>query len=1192
MRERINRLAKGIMDTEQPKLFLKPEKVEETVGASAIYKNELYLASENTLYIKGLAYSSHPRVRVQTPAFGGLRNHIVYEVDTSWCENGDSIAGSFWLVTNSGEIEVPFLFHVEMASSVRVITTLRTVEDFAKVAQDDMDLALRLMEYQDFLEAPFLKDMHIRAIYQGLKGYGNRQNALEEFFLALGKKEPISLTVSASQKSYDFPQDVINDKIILKKNTWGYLYIELRADGDFIELAQKTVTQADFDEDRFDLRFKILPKKLHRGKNLGAIRLLTVRGDVVIPVEAMGGTAADITDRKNEVSKAAVCRYLRLREVYEAKIYEDAVILHKIQKELDDIRGAIGNSLLLFLFQAENYLDSGRAESASLILDECRESILAMRDRQQDLYCFYQYLQYQTAKEAEKMEALSRLLERRISETVGNFYPLFLLLKLRPELYEDYRALYERLKLQYRENCHSPFLYITACRLLNEHPELLASMDRFEIHVLYYGAGRGMVQKALASRVAALASGAKFFHRLYYRAMAALYETYKTKEFLAAVCSLLIKGNNRREESFAWYEKAVEEEISLTRLYEYFLYSLPESYEKMLPKQVLLYFSYEHSQLDRDSRSALYKNVLTYLEPDSPLYRSYEREISKFAMDQLFQSRINGNLAVIYKHMLYKDVIDEQVAKVLPAILKSNRVVCMDAAMKYVVVINEVLTGEDAYPLYNGVAYVPVFFDESILLFQDAFGNRYMDVDYTMEPALEEKELEDRCFMMAPEHPMLKMRACLLAMKKKRMSGADAALLEQIMEEMPLKPLYKEKVLGRLIACYRAQPDSREKHGTGRGGEYLLRLDKKKLSRKERIEVCEALISQDYYKEAFQMVACFGAEGLNPKRLLKLCTKIILQKLFDADDLLLALSWQVFRAGKGEGVILDYLCDHYNGVSGDMYALLSQSVSENVETYDLEERLLAQLLFVNSDSYLDEVFDLYASRKKTSEAIVKAYFTVKSVDYFLKEKTPGGKVFSYLEGAVFGSPEMRKVPEIYLLALSKYYAGLEVLNEEQAELCGRMMAPLLESGMVFSWFKNLAPYVELPGDVLNKEIIEYHGSTKARPVLMVRVLPDEEEFSEEPLRMVYKGIYIRQKLLFEGEIMEYRIYEDAGDGERLMAEGSVTCNDVPAGDKSNRFSALNAMTVFLNEKKDKKLKNAMKKYVTDNLSVEKLFPLM
>lgn len=44
------------------------------------------------------------------------------------------------------------------------------------------------MEYRDFTEAPLFKDLRIRTIYEGLRGHGNRQNALEEFFLATGSE--------------------------------------------------------------------------------------------------------------------------------------------------------------------------------------------------------------------------------------------------------------------------------------------------------------------------------------------------------------------------------------------------------------------------------------------------------------------------------------------------------------------------------------------------------------------------------------------------------------------------------------------------------------------------------------------------------------------------------------------------------------------------------------------------------------------------------------------------------------------------------------------------------------------------------------------------------------------------------------------------------------------------------------------
>ena len=55
-------------------------------------------------------------------------------------------------------------------------------------------------------------------------------------------------------------------------------------------------------------------------------------------------------------------------------------------------------------------------------------------------------------------------------------------------------------------------------------------------------------------------------------------------------------------------------------------------------------------------------------------------------MEQLFAGRMNSALAVIYEHMLYKDMIDEKTAAILPRVLCSSRVKCENSAMKYVIV--------------------------------------------------------------------------------------------------------------------------------------------------------------------------------------------------------------------------------------------------------------------------------------------------------------------------------------------------------------------------------------------------------------------------------------------------------------------------------------------------------------------------
>jgi hypothetical protein len=110
----------------------------------------------------------------------------------------------------------------------------------------------------------------------------------------------------------------------------------------------------------------------------------------------------------------------------------------------------------------------------------------------------------------------------------------------------------------------------------------------------------------------------------------------------------------------------MDQQLSLTKLYEYFLYSLPEDYGKLLPKEVLLYFSYQ-TVLDEDTRAVLYANLVTYMDQEDPLYREYQKEISRFSTEQILKGRISRPLSRIYDAVIYEDMVDVAIAKVLPA---------------------------------------------------------------------------------------------------------------------------------------------------------------------------------------------------------------------------------------------------------------------------------------------------------------------------------------------------------------------------------------------------------------------------------------------------------------------------------------------------------------------------------------------
>ena len=64
-----------------------------------------------------------------------------------------------------------------------------------------------------------------------------------------------------------------------------------------------------------------------RERTWGAIHLLTAHGSTAIQIEAIGDSTIDITGREHEISKAGICRYMKLREQYEASGCTDSAVL-------------------------------------------------------------------------------------------------------------------------------------------------------------------------------------------------------------------------------------------------------------------------------------------------------------------------------------------------------------------------------------------------------------------------------------------------------------------------------------------------------------------------------------------------------------------------------------------------------------------------------------------------------------------------------------------------------------------------------------------------------------------------------------------------------------------------------------------------------------------------------------------------
>ena len=86
MRERINRLAKGIVDYDDIQVAFSVTRIEEPIAFDDRVRNEFRIVCENGKTVKGLVYSTNQRVSLLTDNFMGRDCRILYEVDASYAE--------------------------------------------------------------------------------------------------------------------------------------------------------------------------------------------------------------------------------------------------------------------------------------------------------------------------------------------------------------------------------------------------------------------------------------------------------------------------------------------------------------------------------------------------------------------------------------------------------------------------------------------------------------------------------------------------------------------------------------------------------------------------------------------------------------------------------------------------------------------------------------------------------------------------------------------------------------------------------------------------------------------------------------------------------------------------------------------------------------------------------------------------
>ena len=108
MRKRIKQLARGKFEYAKPELLLSEEEISFSVIEGEDYEGSFTIENPKEIKLRGLVYSTHPRMEVLNPQFEGEQVCIRYKFNSFGLSEGLTEKGDFVIVCNQTVISLSF----------------------------------------------------------------------------------------------------------------------------------------------------------------------------------------------------------------------------------------------------------------------------------------------------------------------------------------------------------------------------------------------------------------------------------------------------------------------------------------------------------------------------------------------------------------------------------------------------------------------------------------------------------------------------------------------------------------------------------------------------------------------------------------------------------------------------------------------------------------------------------------------------------------------------------------------------------------------------------------------------------------------------------------------------------------------------------------------------------------------------
>lgn len=1177
VKKRIRAMAEGKFEYREINIKVSEERLECMAGKDEILKGDFFLICHDERKLKGMIYTTDRRMICEHVQFIGDRIQISYEFHTEGMEEGDTNKGEIYIESNAGEIVVPYVVSIMHGAVDSSIGRIKNLFHFANLAQMDYREAYKLFCSKRFRRIQMEESQ--RQLYLSLTRTGISKESMEEFLVGVHKKQPVRFTLNSKEEECPCEGDSFQKSVLLTKDTWGYLEIHISTDADFITIEKPVITTDDFVGNHYNWEFIIDKKKLHAGRNCAE---LTFASSTRTEKMSMVIGAPSKRDKNLFKEKQLIKEICNLYVDIRTHAIKETVWQKETLARVETLSGLDAENPFYMLMRAQLYTMVDKDLECCFILNKFTD-IDEIKDEQPELYAYYQYVYALQKRDEIHNRVVIQDVQQLCDRHSHNFWLLCVRLFMDGDLEENKTGKFRLLKEQYMYGCRSPFLYLEAALLLKKDASLLNHLDDFEQQVLLFAMRRRILSKDVVEKTAQMALRQKEFDQKIYWFLTGAYDSYQLEKCVEAVCSMLIRHNRCENQHFEWFDRGLRQELKLTRLFEYYLFTVPKDRAEVLPKTLLMYFSYDNT-LDYKRKAFLYANVWKHREDIGDLFLEYEPAIRIFVKDQVLLRHVNEDLAYLYRQLSGEILKDADTSEAFEELVFVHRLTCKNKDIRRVVVGYTQLIKEEVFPVSDGKAWVKIYHQDAMILLEDKEGRRHLEtVTYNTEPLFSETELSKYCLRFKKVSLGL-----LLNRYYKRgavLKETTSSICEKLLEKQELHKEFRQDIVRQLCDYYMDIRDYDKVE------EYLLKLDFGLLPTKERARFIEMLINRGLYGKAYEVVKAYGPEGISPKRLVRLCSRLIAADEVEED--LLELTYYVFSKGKYDENMLEYLTKYFYGPNGQMDEIWRAAKRFDVDTYEIGERILIQMLFTGCllpDS--GEIFEDYYKPGCKLE-IVQAYLAFFSYYYVVHEQIIDERIMEWIE------KECKKgefVNEDCKMALLKYYAGMPSVADDKVEFLQSLMGEFLEKGIIFPFFTTIDRRISGVFQLGEKTIIEHRAAPDKKVYIVYRIIETpghDAVYRREEMERIYDSIYVKELTSFYGEKVQYYIWECDEDGSnmRICASASLDNQQDTGMELEGRFNLLNEIAASYYLQDEESLQELMIRYSKMEALSDELFEL-